>query len=203
MRRSIGAGLLVSLLAWSAGGAVLAQDEQIGEGIVGYQHVEVPEAGFSIDLPAGWSVDIEMREREDWGLVEADDDDPLVFWKVLYASAGGRPWCDVTWYPLHPMLLEEHALLYEELMTPTQADVERSIDVAPVDLPGGEAYRFVIYNEPTGSWITTYLLEADAGRYFLQCTADERAADDWLDFAESFESLATVSTQTTAEPAQG
>ena len=105
-----------------------------------------------------------MREREDWGFVESDEDKPLVFWNVVYASAAGWPWCDLTWYPQHPMSLEEHALLYEELMTPTSADVERPIEMTPVSLPAGEAYRFVIYNEPTDDHTTTYLLEGDGGR---------------------------------------
>jgi hypothetical protein len=159
------------------------------------QRVEVPEAGMAISFPADWGVDIEMREREDWGLIEDDDEAPLVFWNVVYASAGGRPWCDVTWYPTHPISLEEHALLYEALMTPSHSDVERSIEVVPMTLPAGEAYRFVVYNEPTDDWTTTYLLDTDAGRYLLQCAGDERAEDDWVNFAEGLEPLSITAKQ--------
>ncbi len=153
--------------------------------------VEVPEAAIRVSFPVDWNVDIEMREREDWGLSDRyEGAAPLTFWNVLYASADGRPWCDVTWYPEHPMTLAEHAVEFEHLMTPTLSEVERTIDVAPTELPAGEAFRFVIYNEPTDDFGTVYLLESEVGRYFLQCVSDERAADDWLSIASSIEWLA-------------
>lgn len=154
------------------------------------QRIEVTEAGAALSFPDPWAVDIEMREREDWGLSERyDDAAPLRFWQVLYASDGGRPWCDLTWYPWHPMTLDEHALEYELLMMPTLSDVQRTIEVTPLPLPAGEAVRLVIYNEPTDDWTTTYLLAADTARYLLRCVSDERAPDDWLELAEGFELL--------------
>ena len=153
--------------------------------------MEVPAAGVAVAFPADWAVDVEMREGQDWGLAERyADAAPLRFWSVLYGSPGGRPWCDLTWYPEHPMTLAEHAVEYELLMTPTLSDVERTIEVTPVELPAGEAFRFVIYNEPTGDYGTVYLLESEAGRYFLQCVSDERAADDWRSIASSLEWIA-------------
>ena len=152
---------------------------------------EVPEAAVALAFPADWAVDIEMRPGEDWGLSERyDDAAPLRFWNVLYASPGGRPWCDVTWYPEHPMTLAEQAIEYELLMTPTLSEVERTIEVMPTQLPAGDAFRFVIYNGPTDDFGTVYLLESEVGRYFLQCVSDERADDDWLSIASSIEWLA-------------
>ena len=72
-------------------GSVLADDEAAGAP----ERVEIPEAGVGVSLPADWSVDIEMREREDWGLVVEDEDEPLAFWNVFYACSGARPWCDL------------------------------------------------------------------------------------------------------------
>jgi hypothetical protein len=195
MTRSTALALLAGLLC-SVAAPALAQDDTDTDP----SRVEVPEAGVSIAFPVDWSVDVEMREREDWGFVESDEDEPLVFWNVVYASAAGWPWCDLTWYPQHPMSLEEHALLYEELMTPTYADVERPIEMTPVSLPAGEAYRFVIYNEPTADHTTTYLLEGDGGRYLLRCSSEERADDDWLGVAQSLELLVVEAPDATTEP---
>jgi hypothetical protein len=162
-----------------------------GEPAAAAARTEVPEAAVALAFPADWAVDIEMRPGEDWGLSERyDDAAPLRFWNVLYASPGGRPWCDVTWYPEHPMTLAEQAIEYELLMTPTLSEVERTIEVTPTQLPAGEAFRFVIYNGPTDDFGTVYLLESEVGRYFLQCVSDERADDDWLSIASSIEWLA-------------
>lgn len=186
MRRSVVAGLVVGLVMAASMPLAAQQDE------VASQRLEIPEAGMAIDFPADWSIDVEMLEREDWGLSERfEDAAPLVFWSVLYASLSGWPWCDVSWYPEHPMSLAEHATEYELLMTPTSSEVERPIEVTPVTLPAAEAYRFVIYNEASDDYTTTYLLESDAAHYFLQCVDSERAADDWLVLAESIELLGT------------
>ena len=195
MSRPMAAALATAMVV-AATMPATAQDETEVEN----SRVAVPEAGVALSFPVDWAVDIEMREREDWGFVTADDEDPLILWNVVYASDGGRPWCDVTWYPVYPLLLAEHALLFEELMTPSHSSVERPIEVAPVILPAGEAYRFVIYNEPTDDWTTTYLLEAGEGRYLLQCAGDERAEDDWQGLAESLELFSPAIPQATAEP---
>ncbi len=186
--------VVVSLVAITR--PVTAQDETPTASKPIETRTEVPEAGVAVSFPADWSVDIEMRQREDWGLSERyDDAAPLTFWKVLYASADGRPWCDVAWYPQHPMTLAVHAAEYEALMTPTSADVERSIEVTPVSLPAGSAFRFVIYNEPTDDYGTSYLLGSDGGRYFLPCMSDQSADDDWLSVAASIEWLAAPEPQ--------
>ncbi len=189
MRGSIGAALAASLWVAMALPAV-AQDETPAAESPGDISAQVPEAGVAMSFPRDWNVDIEMRQREDWGLSERyEGAAPLTYWNVLYASADGRPWCDVTWYPTHPMTLAEHAAEFEARMTPTLDDIVRSIEVTAVLLPAGEAYRFVIYNEPTHDYETMYLLESEMGRYFLQCLSDERAPDDWLSVASSIEWL--------------
>lgn len=186
MRKSIIVGPVVSLLLVSSAPAI-AQDEVEP----GYQRVEVPEAALAVALPADWAVDIELDEREDFYLSERfPEAAPVTFWKVLYASGSGRPWCDVTWYPAHPMPLQEQALLFEQLMTPS-SDVERTIEVEPVELPAGAAYRFVIYNQPTADYQTVYLLDASPSRYALECVADERVEGDWLEIARTLEPSAT------------
>lgn len=183
--RVLTATVLVAALLAAGVPGVTAQD--------GSQRVEVAEAGVALALPAAWDVDIEMREREDWGLSDRfEDAAPLPFWNVLYASDGGRPWCDLAWYPLHPMTLEEHAIEYELLMTPTLADVARAIEVESLVLPAGAAYRLVVYNEPTDDWTTTYLLADGVSRYLLRCVGDERHAADWLPLAESITWLGTA-----------
>jgi hypothetical protein len=185
MRRAAAAVLTTGLLAGSVI-PVLAEDDVTDEG-TGAQRIEVPEAGLAVSLPAGWNADIEMRENEDWGLYdEGFADEPVPFWNVIYASDGGRPWCDLTWYPSHPLTLDAHAQRYEALMTPS-TEVERSIEVSPVALPAGEAYRFAIYNEPSATHTTVYLLAAGDAHYLLQCVDDEWAEDDWLAYAESLE----------------
>lgn len=163
----------------------------LDEGVSGALRTDVPEAGVALSLPAGWGVDIEMRERQDWGLFdEGLAEDAVPFWSVIYASDGGRPWCDLTWYPQHPLPLAEHALRYEALLTPSTG-VERPIEIAAVELPSGPALRFVVSNEPTDDFTIVYLVGAgeDAGtaRYLLRCVDDERAVDDWLHVAESLE----------------
>ena len=193
MRTRNAAAAACALLLMSS--AALAEDDATDT----TQRVEVPEAGVAITFPAAWSVDIEMRQREDWGFVVEDDDEPLAFWKVVYASDGGRPWCDLTWYPTHPMSVEEHASLQEELMTPTYADVERPIEAAAVTLPAADARRLVIFNEPTDDWTTIHLLDLAEGRYLLQCVDDRRADDDWLGLAESLEDLAATAPQPSPE----
>jgi len=193
MRRSTSACLMACLITVGAGQLAVAQEEALDEDAVG-QRVEVSEAGVAITFPADWSVDIEMRQREDFGLIDDPDGEPVVFWQVLYASAGGRPWCDVTWYPEHPMALADHALLFEELMTPG-SDVERTIEVSGVALPVGEAYRFDIHNGPSDDFSTTYLVGSSSSRYILECMADTRDEDDWLQVAETMELAETISTE--------
>ncbi len=156
------------------------------EPLPGSQSVEVPEAGLALSFPPDWSIDIEMRQREDWGLFdEGFAEEPVVFWNVVYASDAGSPWCEVVWYPAHPLSLADHAARYEALMTPTHSDVERPIEVASLTLPAGEAYRLVIYNAPSDDHTTVYLVDADEARYMLECVGVERAEDDWLALAET------------------
>jgi hypothetical protein len=165
----------------------LAQEQAAADDM---QRVEVGEAGVAAAFPSTWDARVEMRERGDWGLYdEGFAQEPVVFWNVIYASAGGRPWCDLVWYPSHPLPMAAHVERYEALMRPTGVGVERSIEVEPLSLPAGTAYRFVIYNGPTDDYTTTYLLGGDDQRYLLQCVDDERAADDWLAVAESLELL--------------
>jgi hypothetical protein len=152
------------------------------------QRLDVPEAGVAISLPAAWNAYVEMSEKEDWGLSdEGFAEEPVPFWNVIYASDGGRPWCDLTWYPEHPLTLEAHAERYEAMMTPSHSEVERPIEVASVELPAGQARRFDIFNEPSSSYTTVYLLGAGEARYILECVDDEPAADGWLAVAESLE----------------
>ena len=187
MRRATMPLLVVGLLA---GGSApgLAQDE---EAAMAVQRVEVPEAGVALSLPAEWDAYVELREREDWGLYdEGFAEEPVIFWDVIYASHGGRPWCDLVWYPSHPLTKAEHAERYVALMTPSSTDVERAIDVEQVSLPAGEAHRFDIYNEPTATYTTVYLLGMGDSRYLLQCAGDERSEDEWLSVARSLEALA-------------
>lgn len=190
MRCVITVGLTIGLLGGASAPGLAQEDGETNE----VQRIEVAEAGVAMTFPASWAVDVEMREREDWGLYdEGLAEDPVTYWSVVYASHDGRPWCDLTWYPSHPLALPAQAARYEASMTPTLVEVERPIEVETVSLAGGESYRFVIYNEPTDDFTTTYLLGADDARYVLRCVGDERAEDDWLAVAETLEVLgATV-----------
>ena len=197
--RTLGTLAVVACTAIVASPPAAAEEESPSGEPAAAVRVEVPEAAVALSFPADWDIDVEMRQGEDWGLSERYvDAAPLRFWNVLYASPGGRPWCDVSWYPEHPMTLAEHAVEYELLMTPTLSEVERTIEVLPTELPAGEAFRFVIYNGPTDDFGTVYLLESRAGRYFLQCVSDERADDDWLSIASTLEWLAEP--EVTPEP---
>ena len=181
MRRFATAGLLAGLVM-TFGSLAAAEDETAP------QRMEIAEARVSIVLPSAWTGYVEMRERQDFGLYdEGHADAPVPFWNVIYASGDTEAWCDLVWYPEHPLSLDDHAARYAALMTPTHSDVERRIDVAPVTLPAGEAVRFVIYNEPTDDQTTTYLVGVADARYLLQCVDTERAADDWLSVASSLE----------------
>lgn len=183
MRRTAFAGGLMALLVGVSGTLAMAQTVAESEA----QRIEVPEAGIAMAFPADWSVDIEMREREDFWLSERfPEAAPVQFWNVLYASPGGRPWCDVTWYPAHPLPLADHAVDYEALMTP-DGDVERSIEVEPIEVETGAGYRFVIWNGPTDDYSTVYLLESDAAHYLLECVSDTRDEADWLSVAQTIE----------------
>jgi hypothetical protein len=96
--------------------SVAAQDE--------IQRVEVAEAGVALALPAAWTVDIEMREREDWGLSDRfEDAAPTAFleraqcqrwWPaaalvVLYTEAGDGDWCLLKVHENNPLTLDEAA----------------------------------------------------------------------------------------------
>ena len=187
--------LTMILLAGTMAGVsvpALAQDQASGSEASGgeVQRVEVPEAGVAVSFPGEWDAYVEMREREDFGLYdEGLAEAPVPSWEVIYASAGGRPWCDLEWYPDFPLTMAEHAQRFEALMTPTSADVIRPVETDSVSLPAGEAYRFDIYNEPTNDYTTVYLLGNDGSRYLLQCVGDVRPDDDWLAVASSLELL--------------
>lgn len=200
MRRTVVASVVVGLLIGSAT-AVVAQDDLSG-GRADLQRIEVRDAGVAVSVPAGWNADIEMRNREDWGLYdEGFADEPVPYWSVIYASDGGRPWCDLTWYPSHPLTLDTHAERYEALMTPSHSDLERPIEVTGVDLPAGEAHRFDTYNEPSDDFTTVYLLAAGDAHYQLRCVSDGRVEDGWLPVAESLElTEATEEPMASAEP---
>jgi hypothetical protein len=186
MRRA-GVVMAVAGLLLGSTSMAVAQDAASDDGTES-QLLGVPDAGVEISLPAAWNTDIEMRQKEDWGLYdEGIADEPVPFWKVIYASDGSGTWCDLTWYPSYPLALDAHAARYEALMTPTHGDVERPIEVTTVELPAGEAYRFDIYNEPSAAYTTVYLLASGDAHYQLQCVGDEPAEDGWLPVAESLE----------------
>ena len=190
-------GVVMLAVSLSIGPASLAAAQEAkSDGDPERQRLEVPEAGVAVALPADWGAYIEMREKEDWGLFdEGFADGPVPFWLVIYASDDGRPWCDLTWYPSHPLTLDAHAQRYEALMTPSYSDVERPIELTPVELPAGEAYRFDIYNEPSATYTTVYLMGNGDAHYRLQCVGDEPAEDGWLPLAVSLELLEEVTAQ--------
>ena len=185
MRRSARTSAFLGLLLASSVTPTLAETDIDSEA----HRVEVPEAGMAMAFPADWSVDVELRQREDFWLSERfPDAAPVLFWNVLYASPGGRPWCDVTWYPAHPLPLAEHAVDYEALTTP-DGNVERSIEVEPIVTEAGAGVRFVIWNGPTDDYSTVYLLESGAAHYLVECASDTRDEDDWLHVAGTIEFL--------------
>lgn len=186
MRVSVLVPAMVSLLAWSFAGGVAAEDATAETEPAG-QLAEIPEAGLVMSFPSEWAVDIEMREREDFWLSELyPEAAPVVFWDVVYASLSGSPWCDITWYPDHPMSLAEYAEAYESLMTPDRTET-RTIEVTPVEIAPGDAYRFDIYNQPSESYATVYLFQSGSSQYLLQCVGDTRDERDWLQFADAIE----------------
>ena len=185
--RRVGVVMAVAGLLMGPATLASAQDAANGDGSE-LRYLDVPEAGVAISLPAAWDAYVEMREKEDWGLYdEGFADEPVPFWNVIYASDGSGTWCDLTWYPEHPLALDAHAQRYEALMTPTHSDVERPIEVTSVELPAGQAYRFDIFNEPSVAYTTVYLLARGDAHYLLQCVADEPADGGWLAVAESLE----------------
>ena len=185
--RRVGVTMLAVGLSMSLATSAAAEDAANDSGTE-VPRLDVPEAGVAISLPAAWKAYVEMQEKEDWGLSdEGFADAPVPFWKVIYASDDGRPWCDLTWYPQHPLPIDAHVERHEALMTPSHSDVERPIEVTTVELPAGEAYRFDVYNEPTGSYSTVYLLGSGDARYLLECVGDEPTADGWLAVGESLE----------------
>lgn len=187
MRRSMTAGLMVGLLATGAGAAVQAQDERMGADLAYYEQVEVPEAGISLAFPPDWNVDIEMDQRQDFELTdEINEGEPVYFWNVLYASGGGRPWCDLVWWPDHPLSLDAQSLVYEWRTLPDpDSGVERTLETTPVDLGTGEAYRFDVYNEPTGEYTAAQLFESGSDRYLLSCVGDTFEEVDALEVSQT------------------
>jgi hypothetical protein len=197
MRRRCTRLVLTGLLIVQAGVVVAQTDATDGSDV---QRIDLPEVGVALSLPADWNTDIEMRQQEDWGLYdEGLAAEPVPFWKLVYASDGSGTWCDLTWYPSYPLALDAHAERYEALMTPGHSDAERPIEVTSVELSGGEAYRFDIYNEPSATYTTVYLLGSGDAHYLLQCVGDEPAEDGWLPLAESLELLEEVTAQGEAE----
>lgn len=195
MRRMLVAGMAAGRLITGSGGTAVAQ----GDAGTSLQPIEVPEAGIGLAFPATWAVDIQMRQREDYWLSELyPDAAPVIFWNVLYASEGGDPWCDLNWYPDHPMSLAEYAQTYETLITP-DSGVERTIEVRPVQLAVGDAYRFDIYNQPTDQYSTVYLFRPDPSLYLLQCVGSSPDEAAWLKVAETIELPAAAETPAATE----
>jgi hypothetical protein len=195
LRRSMTAGLIAGLLATGAGAAVLAQDEPMGADLAYYEQVEVPEAGITLAFPPDWNVDIEMDQRQDFELTdEINEGEPVYFWNVLYASAGGRPWCDLVWWPDHPLPLDGQSLVYEWRMSPDpDSGVERTVETTPIELGTGEAYRFDIYNEPTGDYTTAHMFESGSDRYLLSCVGDTFEAVDALEVSQTIDFVGDAS----------
>ncbi len=103
MRRGCTSLLLTGLLVGHVA-VVVAQDHATDGGET--QRISVPEAGVALSVPADWSADIEMRQREDWGLYdEGLAEDPVPFWELMYASDGGGPGA-TSWYPTFPQTMD-------------------------------------------------------------------------------------------------
>jgi hypothetical protein len=136
--------------------------------------VEVPEGGFAITIPEGWTVLVDTSEPPEF------TERPLL---TAIAPDGGP--CEVSRQDATSWnSLEEWAgtvLLRLREYGP--------LDFASVGLPTGDAVRIDMDVPEEGRSLTQYLLTDGAGFYSLACIASEPPADRWLPIAETFEFL--------------
>jgi len=185
MRRAFTSGLVACLPMLPTVTVAMAQDEDLrmGDDPAYFERVEVPEAGIAVSLPPDWDVNIEMAYDE------MDPGDPATgYWNVLFASAEGGAWCEVTWYLAAEGLLPGLAALTADNFA-EELGGDATAQATPVELAIGEAYRVDVQDPAEPSYTSIYMVDGEAGRYNMNCMAHARDARDWMDIAETLEWL--------------
>ena len=180
MSRRIVTTLAAGVLVVTAAGGAVAQDEELrmGDDPAYFERVEVPEAGIAVSYPPDWDVSVEME----YGQTQPGD--PYTGrWYVVRGSHEDDS-CSVYW-DLYPgaSTAELGASDYGEWVTALGGEFGEA------ELPIGTATYLVHPSMIGDDYATSYEIDADGMRWELVCYSEERAADDWLDIAETLEWL--------------
>lgn len=192
MRRTLKVLMVTCLLAIGTVPVVVGQSEEPTSD-PGVQLVEVPEAGFSASFPADWDISIPMARREAELPVAPDATEPAYETTLVWARAADGRWCDVDLYEGTALSLADHAVwLQERLERPYEwlqepQEIDRVVEVGPLELPVGEAYRVHMDDGAQDRTWTMYLFGSGHEQYLLSCVAELGAVEDWLPIAESIE----------------
>ncbi len=199
MRPSIPA-VMATLLALGATPALAADDtQQAATDEMGYQRLEVPEAGIAMSVPSGWNVHIPMASRES-EIRTGPDAEPVYVTTVIMANAGDGRWCDVDVYGSMPVPLEQHVYAYAGYLQSVY-QIDRSVAVTETQLPVGDAFRIDMDDAVRDRIWAMYLFdgptdgETAADRFLLTCVADPGSEPYWQPIAESVELLPPVETE--------
>jgi hypothetical protein len=188
MRRLIIAWVLASLLGVGTGPA-LAQSPspRIAEG---GQRIEVPEAGYALALPEGWTLEIqEVVEGTD--SPDGTTEETRSIWSYAFAPDGTAS-CLLLEDRLEGPVDDSTAALDETAAYHRSRYEPVLVEMSSVALPMGRAIRFVVdYAGAGGEGVgAIYLLSDGDALIVMSCVAADPPDDDWWhSIAESFEFL--------------
>ena len=167
--------------------------------------VEVPEAGFALTFPEGWTIFEPGTDDFERALARADlcrqvseQDTVMVAEARPSGQAGGLPveWCtvDTMIFPFAPLdawiKWKEDASLEDIDILPLLfvggEDADR-LGITYLEVPAGQAARMDVSDEAT--YVSIYLLTNGNTFYWISCAGDDPPADRWLTVVESFEFL--------------
>jgi len=163
--------------------------------------VEVPEAGFALTFPEGWTIFEPGTSDFERALARVD-----IYREELHTAiaAGARPsglevgppveWCtaDTMIFPFSPLdawiKWKEDASLEDivPFLFGGMDDADRP-EITYLELPAGQAARMDVSDEATH--LSIYLLREGNTFYRISCAGDEPPDDRWLSIAESFKFL--------------
>ena len=201
--------VLASLLGISAAGPSLAQEEGPPEPGLGGR-IELPDAGFALTVPDDWVAIVPSSADIDVIIENLGTIDPEMATTVENALAGGvgfsllafgdidddsgfRENCNVIDGASDgaslAVIVESEAAAFADLGD----RLASGPDVSMLQLPSGEVARIdygLTYPTLETAHAAYYFIDGET-LHLLTCTNVERAEDDWLSIAETFETLPT------------
>ena len=199
--------VLASLVGISAAAPALAQEEGPPESGLGGR-IELPEAGFALTVPDDWVAIVPSSADIDVIIENLGTIDPEMATTVENALAGGvgfsllafgdvdadsgfRENCNVIDGAADGVslgvIVESEAAAFADLGD----RLASGPDVSMLQLPAGEVARidYGLTYPTLETAHAAYYFSDGATLHLLTCTDTERAEDDWLSIAETYETL--------------